>query len=117
MIFDRVFNGHYFDLGCRDACQECVQRCCFSGTGRARIQYHAIGLRDLAEKNFFQILIKTKSLQGKRNGRWIQNTHDDRLRVVAREHRGAYLDLFSAHDDGKTTVLRGILNVQLETRE
>ena len=60
MIFDRVFDGDHFDAGIRDLAQEGIERRRFTGSGRPRVEYHAVGLRDFVIEDFHQVFIEAE---------------------------------------------------------
>src|SRR3989344_6560587 len=117
MIFDRVFDGDYFDAGIMYLAQECIERRRLSASRRPRVEYHAVGLRYLAVEDFHQVFIETERLHGKRNRRGVQNTHDNGFRIRARQDRSTNFDFLLVDHDGEAAVLRSVLDIQLEPGE
>ena len=117
MVFDGVFDGHYLYPRIVDLPQEGIQGRRLSRTGRPRVEYHAVGFGYFHFENIHQVFVESQRLHRERDGRRVQDTHHDGFRVGAGQDAGAYLDLFFVHLDGEAAVLRGILDVELESAQ
>src|SRR3989344_6899868 len=114
MIFDRVFDSHYFNFWLMHLPQESIQSCRLSAPSRTRVQDHAIRFRDLSFEDIHEVCIKTEFFHWKCDGCRIKNAHHDGFGIRSRKDRGTDLELFFVDDDREAAVLCRVFDVELE---
>src|SRR3989344_1501510 len=112
MILNRVFNRDDFYFRLFDFFEESVERGRFAGSGGAGDENQAVGLFQLFFDKLQVVGKNAQIFQGKRDRRWIQDSHNNRLAVRARQDGSSHFYRhIGGRGDGEPAVLRSVFDI------